>query len=84
MNLRKAAFRLLFFTLFLLLIAWVGLKLMQYGGDFERLLRVGEAALRPLLRKGEEALRPLLDRVGPMLEDLSERVNAALEDMIGR
>ena len=38
-NLRRSVFRLLLVTGFLLAVAWVSLKLMQYNGDWERLLK---------------------------------------------
>ena len=36
---RKSVFRLFLATFFLLFIAWVGMKAMQYHEDYERMIR---------------------------------------------
>lgn len=36
---RRSVIRLLLVTCFLLFVAWIGLKFMQYGGDWDRLTR---------------------------------------------
>ena len=38
-SLRRAVFRLLLITAFLLFVAWLAMKAMQYGGDWQRVLR---------------------------------------------
>ena len=36
---RRSVFRLFLATFFLLFIAWIGMKAMQYHGDYERMIR---------------------------------------------
>lgn len=43
---RKSVFRLFLATFFLLCIAWVGMKAMQYHGDYERMIRDAQRFLR--------------------------------------
>ena len=43
---RKSVFRLFLATLFLLFIAWVGMKAMQYHVDYERMIRDAQRFLR--------------------------------------
>ena len=43
---RRSVIRLFLATFFLLFVAWVGLKAMQYHGDFERMLRDAQRYLR--------------------------------------
>ena len=43
---RKSVFRLFLATFFLLFIAWVGMKAMQYHGDYERMIRDAQRLLR--------------------------------------
>jgi hypothetical protein len=43
---RKSVFRLFLATFFLLFIAWVGMKAMQYHGDYERMIRDAQRFLR--------------------------------------
>lgn len=45
-DLRKSVIRLFLGTFFLLFIAWVGMKAMQYQGDYERMLRDAQRFLR--------------------------------------
>jgi hypothetical protein len=42
---RKSVVRLFLVTFFLLFIAWVGMKAMQYRGDYERPLNNGNPIL---------------------------------------
>ena len=43
---RKSVVRLFLVTFFLLFIAWVGMKAMQYHGDYERMIRDAQKSLR--------------------------------------
>ena len=43
---RKSVIRLFLATFFLLFIAWVGMKAMQYHGDYERMIRDAQRFLR--------------------------------------
>ena len=43
---RKSVIRLFLATFFLLFIAWVGMKAMQYHGDYERMIRDAQRYLR--------------------------------------
>ncbi len=43
---RKTVIRLFLATFFLLFIAWVGMKAMQYHGDYERMIRDAQRFLR--------------------------------------
>ena len=43
---RKSVIRLFLATFFLLFIAWVGMKAMQYHGDYEGMIRDAKRFLR--------------------------------------
>ena len=43
---RRSVIRLFLVTFFLLFVAWVGLKAMQYRGDYGRMLRDAQRYLR--------------------------------------
>jgi hypothetical protein len=45
-NFRRSVIRLFMATLFLLFIAWVGMKAMQYHGDYEGMIRDAKRFLR--------------------------------------
>ena len=45
-NFRKSVIRLFLATFFLLFIAWVGMKAMQYHGDYEGMIRDAQRFLR--------------------------------------
>ncbi len=45
-NFRRSVIRLFMATLFLLFIAWVGMKAMQYHGDYERMVWDAQRYLR--------------------------------------
>ena len=45
-DLRRSVFRLFLATFFFLFIAWVGMKAMQYHGDYERMIRDAQRYLR--------------------------------------
>ena len=42
----KISIRLFLATFFLLFIAWIGMKAMQYHGDYERMIRDAQRFLR--------------------------------------
>ena len=43
---RRSVIRLFLATFFLLFIAWIGMKAMQYHGDYERMIRDAQRYLR--------------------------------------
>ena len=43
---RRSVIRLFLATFFLLFIAWIGMKAMQYHGDYERMIRDVQRFLR--------------------------------------
>jgi hypothetical protein len=43
---RRSVFRLFLATFFLLFIAWIGMKAMQYHGDYERMVWDAQRYLR--------------------------------------
>lgn len=43
---RKSVIRIFLATFFLLFIAWVGMKAMQYHGNYERMIRDAQRFLR--------------------------------------
>lgn len=73
-NLRRSVFRLLLVTGFLLAVAWVSLKLMQYNGDWERLLKDNQIALFAQ----EKALPFFQEKVIPIFNRLIESAKGLL------
>ena len=43
---RRSVIRLFLATFFLLFIAWIGMKAMQYRGDYDRMIRDAQRHLR--------------------------------------
>lgn len=68
-NLRRSVFRLLLVTCFLLAVAWVSLKLMQFNGDWERLLKdlqdnqIALFAQEKVVPFFQEKIIPILNRL---------------------
>lgn len=82
---RRSAFRILLLTCFLLLIAWVSLKLMQYRGDTEALLNdlQNTGAARFVKEKAvpfiHEKLAPAVEKLSaPVKEFLNANLNTEL------
>jgi len=75
MNFRRSVMRILFTTAFLLLVAWVSLKLMVYRGDWDALLR--DVQNTDVVRWfTQEAVPFFRNRVLPALEELASRIHA--------
>lgn len=70
MNFRRSLMRLLFLTAFLLFIAWVGLKLMTYRGDWEAAIRDLTDWIAPIRRFFEDKIEPMFQR---LVEGLGNR-----------
>ena len=76
-NLRRSVFRLLLVTGFLLAVAWVSLKLMQYNGDWERLLKDLQDNQIALFAQ-EKALPFFPEKVVPIFNRLIESAKGLL------
>ena len=76
-NLRRSVFRLLLVTGFLLAVAWVSLKLMQYNGDWERLLKDLQYNQIALFAQ-EKALPFFQEKVVPIFNRLIESAKGLL------
>jgi hypothetical protein len=59
---RRSVFRLFLATFFLLFIAWIGMKAMQYHGDYERMIRDVQRFLRE-----NDVVRFVRDKAVPFL-----------------
>ena len=69
---RKSVFRLFLATFFLLFIAWVGMKAMQYHGDYERMVWDAQRYLREndVVRFARDKVLPFfLEKVIPATEN---------------
>lgn len=71
---RRSMIRLVVFTAFLLIVAWLGLKLMQYHGDWERLIKDGQDWLNGLGIHPDRIFKSIGDAVGPKVEALMDSV----------
>lgn len=95
---RRAVFRLLFTAVLLLFGAWAALKVMQYRGDVEAMLRdlqasrafrfVREQVLPFVQEKAipffqEKAIPFFRDQVGPKLRGLTESAKEFLDSHVG-
>ena len=76
-HLRRSVFRLLLVTGFLLAVAWVSLKLMQYNGDWERLLKDLQDNQIALFAQ-EKALPFFQEKVIPIFNRLIESAKGLL------
>ena len=61
---RKSVFRLFLATFFLLFIAWVGMKDMQYHGDYERMVWDAQRYLRE-----NDVVAFVRDKAVPAIQD---------------
>ena len=59
---RRSVIRLFLATFFLLFIAWIGMKAMQYHGDYERMIRDVQRFLRE-----NDVVRFVRDKAVPFL-----------------
>lgn len=73
-NFRRSVFRLLFFMAFLLFVAWIAMKLMQYRGDWSRLLADGQSWLKGLGIHPEAISKFFSDTVKPKAEEMMQSV----------
>lgn len=71
---RRSVFRLLFFTAFLLFVAWIALKLMQYRGDWGRLLEDGQSWLRGIGIRPDAIVRFFNETVEPKVQEMVQSV----------
>ena len=55
---RRSVIRLFLATFFLLFIAWIGMKAIQYHGDYERMIRDAQRYLRENDVVGLSGIRP--------------------------
>ena len=67
-NFKRSLIRLCLLTFFLLFVAWLGLKMMQYNGDFERMLRDVQRTFEgwgiqigPVIDKIRQFFKPVID-----------------------
>ena len=61
---RKSVIRLFLTTFFLLFIAWVGMKAIQYHGDYERMIRDAQRFLRE-----NDVVAFVRDKAVPAIQD---------------
>ena len=61
---RRSVFRLFLATFFLLFIAWVGMKAMQYHGDYERMVWDAQRYLRE-----NDVVAFVRDKAVPAIQD---------------
>ena len=61
---RKSVIRLFLATFFLLFIAWVGMKAMQYHGDYERMVWDAQRYLRE-----NDVVAFVRDKAFPAIQD---------------
>ena len=73
-NFRRSVFRLLFFTAFLLFVAWIAMKLMLYRGDWNRLLADGQAWLKGIGIHPDAIVRFFNETVRPKVEEMVQSV----------
>ena len=67
---RKSVIRLFLATFFLLFIAWVGMKAMQYHGDYERMVWDAQRYLRE-----NDVVGFVRDKAVPAIQDAINTVN---------
>ena len=72
-NLMRSAIRILITTCFLLFVAWLGMKLMQFGGDWERLMQEAQQRVMPFI---EGIPRFFNDQILPRFEALVRLVQS--------
>ena len=71
---QKSVIRLFLATFFLLFIAWIGMKAMQYHGDYERMIRDVQRFLRE-----NDVVRFVRDKVIPFFRG---KVIPAVENVV--
>lgn len=76
---RRSVFRLLLATCFLLFVAWVSLKLMQYRGNVDALLADGRRLLDGWGEKLRGLAEPALEAIRPKVEELLQ----SARDLVG-
>lgn len=69
---RRRVIRLLVFTAFLLLVAWLALKGMQYGRalSLEDMMMEGQSALEGLGRDLQQAIQPVIQFLSGIAPDM--------------
>lgn len=82
---RRSVFRILLLTCFLLIIAWVSLKLMQYRGDWERLIR--DLQDTQIVRFAREKILPIFqEKIVPFIQEkmapIMERAVESIKNLL--
>ena len=72
---RKSVIRLFLATFFLLFIAWIGMKAMQYHGDYERMIR----DVQRFLRVRDKAMPFIRGKIIPVIENVINTVKGGFE-----
>ena len=68
-NYRRSMFRVLFGVAVLLLVAWLGMKLLSYRGNTEALINDVQAWLNKLGPKAQAFIKPIRDFVEPKVDE---------------
>ncbi len=79
---RKSVIRLFLATFFLLFIAWIGMKAMQYHGDYERMIRDVQRFLREndVVRFVRDKAMPFIrGKIIPVIENVINTVKGWFE-----
>ena len=74
---RKSVIRLFLTTFFLLFIAWIGMKAMQYHGNYERMIRDAQRFLREndVVAFARDKVMPFFrEKIVPAIERVSDAV----------
>lgn len=73
MNLMRSTLRILIAACFLLFVAWLSMKLMQYGGDWDKLFQEAQQKTAPFT---DSAMRFINEQVLPRFEELAQTVQS--------
>ena len=72
-NLMRSAIRILIATCFLLFVAWLGMKLMQFGGNWERLFQEAQQKAAPFIENISSFYN---EQILPRIEELVRTVQS--------
>jgi len=81
-NFQKSVIRLFLATFFLLFIAWIGMKAMQYRGNYERMIRDAQRFLREndgVAFVRDKVMPFFRDKIIPAIERVSNTVKGWFE-----
>jgi len=79
---RKSVIRLFLTTFFLLFIAWIGMKAMQYHGNYERMIRDAQRFLREndVVAFARDKVMPFFrEKIVPAIERVSDTVKGCFK-----